>query len=905
MNEKNLVLNLAGKISEKLESVIKEAHFEIVPYLQESQKKRVKAIIVRNYQKSYSQLNTSFDVLLKEIPIISLSEIQDKIDFFSYGGASYFPESYMESKIVQHLIKRIFDKKGSYFLETYFEKDLDIFKTIKIDGHLNIGLKTDIVIQDASEGNFNPIQIRNYLSSVLNFFFYLKQAKKAIYPLSLDFGYNSNTFVVQVHTSILNFISEEIWKSFSQHSFLNPYIGLLQNCFQNSHIMDMHFLKKNEKLVITSAWLSADILKSEDSFNSLNVRNINTFEMGKETWINFIGQPGIALNTKREQIIEKLESKNVPGGLSELILTPKSWFVKHPIDLKKTIGFINKKRETESFPKEAKALNLKDIITYLKKYPGQDLIKKLKAQDYDILLKCFWTDDLYTSIDKIISEHLTEVSGNKEIRSQLVEEFINRFLNADMQEVQGILMNTEESSSITLSGQNFLDDYKVIEGVTQNISEENILVKGNVPEINLENLVEKFKNLKVKISEEKIEDLDTVINSAKKLLMENFDLDEAQAKKFTSKYLDNASDELIERRYNNKLREIFEEEELNEGRLIKEIELKNIQVENLSKKIDALKVEILSLKKANTVFNCSLTDQDRYELIDFKNEAHELRKEIESRNLAMQRVKQRFSEIVESKNQIIISLDEQVKNYSLQLENKNINSDKFVHVQQSEGLRTLVDSANEKMAIMSNEISDLKNVEFGLQKFEDNSFRETLLSAEKNLDNLKLEKLELQSTVEELTKNLESLKNSQEKVEELMMENHELKSKMEEAIKKGAITQNQDGLKEALEKANVRIGELEHKIKVYEAAQRTLGFGADMGSSTSKGGDKKEISQLQLKLRQLEELNNNLSKASKRTLANLTETKVESGKLKAENNSMRNKIELLEKQVALYKKKAS
>ena len=69
----------------------------------------------------------------------------------------------------------------------------------KLTDSLSLGYYSDFIAVEAGNDGFPVIGIRNFLTFVSSYFFYLERNKKAQFPIEIDYGTSHDCFFIQCH----------------------------------------------------------------------------------------------------------------------------------------------------------------------------------------------------------------------------------------------------------------------------------------------------------------------------------------------------------------------------------------------------------------------------------------------------------------------------------------------------------------------------------------------------------------------------------------------------------------------------------------------------------------------------------------------------------------------------------
>ncbi|MEI8345955.1 MAG: hypothetical protein WCG27_00700, partial [Pseudomonadota bacterium] len=418
------VLNLVTDATDRLKEIFSSEEFSVVGVDQLPAEASPSFVIVRDLQGSFFELDQKYNTVQNNIPVISLSQVMSQLDFMGFNGRAYFPVKLLDSDVGKVLVKRYFTGDSTILFEQVYDGILKRASSLKITGHLHAGHYSDLIAASAFEDNFNIMGVRRYLVGMLSFLAYMRASKIAKFPLDVDYGKNDKAFVVQFTIPVHNFVLEYLHEAFNENGNGNTLQGLLLWCLDACNLLDIYYLEKSSKLVITALWLK-DIQELGDGyFNGLLMGQIHSFQQGRKKWQELNLQTEIAVDVQEEQKMEELENRPLPGESVQLMDTDFKGLEERPELLQKIIDYIVGVRKKDERPKEAELLAVEDVDIYLVEYPDSMEINELTDIDKKLIISCLGNQEVLTMVQNIeeVAPQVEEVAPAEE--TVLVEEAI-------------------------------------------------------------------------------------------------------------------------------------------------------------------------------------------------------------------------------------------------------------------------------------------------------------------------------------------------------------------------------------------------------------------------------------------------------------------------------------------------
>ncbi len=946
MSKKRVVLNLAGELSEELVTLLEQADFSIVDSEGIKEENELAYVFIKNHMGTFSKYNDSYDTLTKNIPIIALSDVSNKIDFLGYNGRGIINESFLKARAPQEIVKRLLSKKSSLKIENAYENIFQSLKTIKISSHETIGHYADLLAGDAEKKGFDTIAIRNYFVSTISYLAYLKRFKLLDLPYEVEYGESDDEFVVQIFAKATNFVYEYVNNSFENGNSAEAHKFLLKICAAVTNVFDIYFLKSSSKLVLTGVWLDRKYVKTANYYPMFTINNIESFSQIKKEWEEIKVSPQVAVDVLRTNLEEKMSEDEIPKGNLDFLLNESLWLAGYPVLLKKIVDYILEFRKRESYPKEINALSVKDIGNYLLDYPQTKIIKKLSMGDKEFILKAIVDPEIIKNIEASLAKTTDEIEKDEDVRQGYIDTMIESLQNIDADTVNEIIQsgktvvrggaNSNDGSNdiIRVSG-NFdsMDDANAVTWVREKKHEnekEVVFLSDKGHEVN-EKIWNEKRDLLMQEAEKQIRRIKAnggtvsdIQNDLITLFANTLAINNEDANLLVNGVLDNAKSLFANSKMFEDLQKIVKtySEEINELRLKEEILRKNKQIDDLAKIVDASRVEINSLKLSNQMMkkieNGSLTVGNLREEIEHAN------KKIHSRGLVIERLKS-------SSRQDSLTYEIEINNLkdkiSSLIKNKTVQGDRTTEFEfqklkeENRSYSGMMEVSNKRIVQMSEHIEELKKQAGTANHGEFLKIKESYAIAIEQLENQKNENEKLRDKFKKIEEKFSLLKEKITSEEGPKNFNNnglsisknidnESNSDSTQSLTIARLEEANSFVNQRLKESSQKIKELSQKIVSLEANKGGgSGFAGTSDSSSSdlsgggSGKDKEAPNKaVDYRIKQLEILNEKLVRSAAKTQADLMASKKEVMTLRAENGLHKNNLQAAEKKLEKYKR---
>ncbi len=540
-------------------------------------------IILKNYSGELKPIKEKYPTT----GIISLGPVADIKDFLYNNGKALLNSKFLSLDLMNEFLGRFIQSETSTLnLEYLFQNKIKHLENIKISGHMSTGYYMDLIAADLFDKNYNVISFREYFVSLISYLSYLKKAGIAGFPFEVEYGEVDGQFIVQCSINISHFVTEYIMESFLPDDVAYPLRGLLLRCYNLADIFDISHIEKKSRLVFTAVWVDHQ-KHATSSFNSFFLNKVYSFDYKKEKNFELLKAPRAFITDVHENMVKELEKKELPGYFADMFLNREQLPSAQPTFLLKLVRFIQEEHDNNSDGKKLVSFSQKDVVHYLGKYPDREIIDRLKGDDYDFIINCLGSLEHLNLIEKLIDEVSTIVKGgefDEDVRDKIKLK-IQDVLQEDIQRVKGRL--DVDGSKIVVSGEQFDLTDEQWKLKSSQFSDESMSILHSLETEWL--TVENFTNA--------LEDL----------VQDKFDLSTEESSEFLEKIFHGSIDNVV----NDEVMKRMQEELGVEGdtqflSLLKKIEQKDHQMENMQENMSAL------LQELNTLKDLSLGSDDEY-----------------------------------------------------------------------------------------------------------------------------------------------------------------------------------------------------------------------------------------------------------------------------------------------------
>jgi hypothetical protein len=786
------------------------------------------------------------DSACPELPTYPRLQISDKLD------AKFAP--YVRARISKEMFESVQGKKllTSYFhdalefdLVDRYSKELKDIYTVKIHDYLNLGFFVDSIIVEAYKAQFDINALRSYLNTALNFAFKKVEMSREAMPIDVSYSHNGEAFTVQISLYTDKFKGKsEFGDKFNELT-------------ADTNYFDSTYFHKKKKLTLSSLFYKNTDLNKAKSYFFTEVAS-------------------------RSADIEETEADLHSG----LVLKDKVNYevaTSAPMDPEKKFAlarkfalFIRNYRKNEESSIPVSKLEVNDVINYLGYYPRQEALQDVDEEIKNFIFKLIKDDNLFNGIDETVQK-----IANTNLDSQISE--IQKVLGEkSLSDIEDIILikggESEQSTSRLIKGwAESPSDIQRISGQESGMSDN-----------------DRWEVRKLQLNV-KIQDEVTRVNSEGRNIVQD-DIVRVMAKELDAKEQDvkNVVGGIVEEVVStevlntNRLEEEFAKKILNtqsNADLVKE-KLES-QIIRMKKIMDQLKREIIKLQteKSERGDGDKPLDTDNVETNKLKMALGRTMDALKARERINEKVKADAELALKHKDLKIDFLEQRIEEVKAEF----VRSREFANEEKLEKLevdnKTLqarLDLANKKVNIISDNINNRDAEAQGKRDKEIVSVRSNLDLAQSIIDNLKSEKVKLETRVSE----------DRETIRKLKEEKGGTKHEEEKDGLIQVLTADRKALEEKFRAQAIELKKVEQKLK-YTVSQ--------LESSKKKTGANAGQKTAETYAKQLDQLSSRMAEVS----AEVGEKRRETVKLKQENSMMSTKITELEKKLAILDKKVA
>ncbi len=746
----------------------------------------------------------------------------------------------LENELVKISLKRFVGLDSSINIDNVYEGD---FKNVKITDPFSVGYYQDILGAYLFKNGFEYKKLMTNYAKVVSYFLDTLEC----IPIEVDFVRGEDYVALQIHSQISKLQESE-----------TDIIEFIQEL--DSDIIDSYYLKSSKEFVVNMIQIKEAIDKTIlfsdlDKFNSTN--------------------PTLSFYENMESFV-KIEKDQVD-------------YSRRPAEKKSTIEIV---RKVIDWLKDKKSLK-GDYFDYDKElgaFPDEHLLKDLKSDDYDFIKKVISNFEVDEAYKMSIAGATDDLSKDNDLVSKLSDSLSN----LEAYEVSSLFENEEDFIRVVGGHFEQSEESQKVEGVTDDVSEDSILVKGdgegnsNDENILIEGSREKYDDLmKVKSKYEDVKkeissiflkrfngenpNLEEIKEELNGLIVRKMGLTKEASERLSEKIISSAAIETSVHNSESQSRdEIFTK--MQNEKLKNEIFKKDLVNKRMKELIDSMKEQLRAVREADKEILDSRSDDSEIEkqkmeqLLSFKT------RELKARQITFERKEQVLLQ-EQRKNEKRIELLERKLSQANTLGSEAIKDNK----ENNEEISTLrID--NERM---SNNIAVLE------KKIDD-------------LNSLYQQKISLIEAEAEKGISPEQFKAEQEKNKFLESKVSELEKKISEApVEKEINSVDTSALEEELKSMTLEVKKYEQKMKLLNGKILELEKSNQRASSASSDAASG------VKVKQLEKNLDKMREQKDKALKELADKKKEAHSYKQESSLLQNKVKDLERKIAKFEKKAA
>jgi len=959
--EKILILNLLNDVTPELEVALAVDSLEVVTSIE----------ALQGRSPIYVLIDTEFDLPetkeLEDSRIICFSSVEEVNHFLRNQGDVIFNPTFAQSDVGKVLLERFFSRGTVVQMETAYHGILKNSQSTKFSSPLTVGYYSDIITKFAHAEKADIAGLRTFLSSVSSFFTYLTKDKVSWFPLDVDYGTTEDALVVQITSPVTKVYKDYIIQSLTDTNPRNPFVGLMDICTKQTHAVDLYYLEKANKLVITGVWLKDVDALDSSFFPTLLINQLYTFEELK----------ALRKNTLTSKIVLTQEEMEVnydviPGSGAEIFNEETFEENKNLITIKTFVDFIKEYRKHETDAKPEGELVLRDIARYLRKYPDQREINKLEQSDREAILRCFANEAAFEELEETIT--VVKSSIDKEDFLQTVIDNLTELEEEDaiklaggqdekegLQKVKGL--KDEKDQNVVISGgseekpglmriknlpQSQKEEKQFIKAAVDNTEAEEAFLSKAGGEIDLGNVREAMRKKnsrpvgeeaeplnwevkKKKVTDkvaQKIQDIkdgsdDKDIKTLEEEIMTVFKEEmgeDSELITIAKSVTEDASNKLVTEKLkavdDTKLRIAQERNE-------KAMALRDEQIVRMKKILDNIKEENNELKSKlahgtpapNNDTQPSSENDDATLSLEAKaaqNELNNAQKALEVKDIAIEKLKQSQQIALENKDKQLAQMQERLDSI---LDSKSSDGSAELAVQmkkvsnENRLLQSQLDVKDRTIENMSRRIEDGAQTENNRTAIELEKVKEQNRVALEAMRAFKAEKAQMEGKLRVAQREARQ-KETELNIEKAKASNSgggSVKELREKDREIQALKNEQNKLNDQNKAISIRCKQLEQKMKFLNAQVESANKGGRGGRAQQKGPNASSgrEAKLALKLKQVETAREKMAMDTQRLSSQLDAKKKEAVTLTTENNTLKNKLADLEQKLAKAEKKAA
>lgn len=433
------MLDLSRQLPEKLKSFFLENGVSIISEEQYQEDTTLSYILVTGMEE-FGPINNKYQCVTKDIGLVAFSEVEDLHSFIVFNGKMIVNEKWVGNPVGETILKRFLQGAGSIHIDETLSDHFTTKNTFRIISHLRLGHYGDTMSLDAFDKDFNLVAIRGFLYNSIYYLTYLKQAGISGVPFDVEYAANDDMFMVNIHCSVRNFVSEYLIDSFGAESSVDNLKFLMKSSFLLADFFEITYMQEPSKIVLTGVWQ-----KSQQSlfhgYSSLSINNIQTAKQLEGQVADEVKR--IEKAKSGEEVVdysrkeEELEDKRLPGSAVDMYAPADedSIFYEDPNLAGELVGHVMAKIS------EGKDIDIEDmtgdnLIHMIKGHElEKEVIERLREEDVDFVLNKLKKHELTNSYELSVANKREEISD---------EEYIEQYRKEIKSEVKIRTENTEE-----------------------------------------------------------------------------------------------------------------------------------------------------------------------------------------------------------------------------------------------------------------------------------------------------------------------------------------------------------------------------------------------------------------------------------------------------------------------------
>jgi hypothetical protein len=525
-----IVLNLKGSISKKFRTLLEKKNCQIVTEAELIEDQTID-LIVTHGEDSFGEINNKYSTVGKDIKVIATSEVKDYFEFVTFNGKFVVDDTWVSTNVGEILFDKFLQGAGSIHipeaLNSYFPKQ----HSMKLISHLRLGYYGDTMAIDAFDHDFNLVSIRGFLYNITYYLSYLKQSGISGVPINIEYAHNDDFFVVNIHASVKNFVSEYMIDSFGKENARDSLRYLLRSALLSTDFLDVTYVQDPSKVVFTGYW-AKKTSKTSENYSCFSMNNIATTKQLENQYEKEIKHAQEASRVGEEQLVDytskeaELEYKRLPGSLIDEYSPNNeiSILYEDPNLSGDLVEHILAKIELEDDRVDIKNIKEEEFIQYIKGHKREEeLVQRLSAEDKQLIKDRLLKSDLTTAYEREVR--------NTRAEEQETDPYVNMMKKMISDQVENKLKQREElnidynklSESLEVSlTKIFEEDRELFDGDRDNSLKAKAIVlenldkdmglKGELIDKDIDDVFVKAKHEERKFINNKINDPSKVMN---------------------------------------------------------------------------------------------------------------------------------------------------------------------------------------------------------------------------------------------------------------------------------------------------------------------------------------------------------------------------------------------------------
>lgn len=901
-------------------------------------------------------------------PVVFIGQPQDMVSFFKNNGRAMASEEILSSEIEKVILKRLLGVSSSLSLEKAFNNELNSAGSFKLTDHLSTGHYCDLIASKASIEDYNFLNIRNGFFHLSNFISLTIDSKSGHFPVDVEFGSAGDKFVIQSHYNVENFGAEYLWRSLSdlEDNFLKKSLEYVDaiDCYilekTGRLVLTLIFSKERsqKQSIFIHNIKSFKLINLDDLVNNVAENNIDSIEDLKQAKnkVKSISKVQDLLDdeqasdghlvsvTRVSKFLNSLES-----DLSNLSLENFDEFVQDYPN-KKMLNFLtvnDKKLIIDSVKNDEKLSTLSTSLEEVEEVVGLDeflesLVHKIdglsldEANEIVALSSGPIEKDAQTRVSSWLEKNddRSVISGNKEdlgeettlvSGSSEVTDDSSTLVSGTREDIGDgatLVSGTKDeidNSTTIISGtrEDLGEGSTFIAGTKEDLTEEAILISGeqNSDQTNStksfsidssetkaewrsakSDIIEEVRKraLKLKESGKSLKDLNKEVSG---IVSDKLNIDSSESETLSKGLFENASEKFVTNKNIGKgnggenTRNRLENEKLKQ-----DVKRKDSQLIRMKRLIDGMKKEISIQRDVSQEGESANSESGAINTpVNYNIEVNKLKAEVERRDKQIEQMKKNL-DVVHNLNKdedddisdSLITDDLVVQTNSvknLELEVKRLSSQLELSQKREEQISQKIE--NEK------ELSESKTSN------ETRLFREKITKSQEIINKYQAENADFQKQIFELKRKKEEFENKAN----LLASNDSTEQLKEKEKEFSEVSKLAKQAEDRYRAAGLRIKQLEQKNKFLTSQVETASKKNSKSAAMSGGG--KLDAKSAHKIKQLERMNDKLKGSSKKFEDELAGKKKELHQGKLENNTLKLKVDELERKLSKFDKKAA